>query len=98
MTTKTQMPETTKPVASHQAVATPVEPTNLEAFIEHQRKAFDEAREALLSLLPEGVRTHSEAAIRESVEGYHKLVNNTLDDIIDALKHAKFEPTKIHKG
>src|SRR5690349_17562418 len=98
MTTKTPTAELTKPVGKAEPVEIPPEPSTLEEFIEHQRKAFDEAREAVLSLIPQGVRTHSENAIRESVEGYHKLVNNTLDDIIDSLRKVKFEPPRPPKG
>ncbi len=67
------------------------EPTTIEEFIEHQRKAFTEAGKALLAIVPKHFQSHSEAAIKESIEGYRTLVNNTLDDIIDALQKAKLE-------
>jgi len=94
MVTKAPVPETTKAPAHPKTVEAPAEFSPLDEFIEHQRRAVDEAGKALLSLLPEGVQTHSEAAIKESVEGYRKLVNSTLDDVIERLKNAKIEPTK----
>ena len=92
MTTK-RLP--TKPsVVTLDATEPPAEPTTLEEFMEHQRKAFVEAGKAMLALLPENFQSHSEAAVKEAIEGYRALVNNTLDDIIDALKNAKVEPAK----
>lgn len=87
---------TTKSLPTKPPVATldDAEPTTLEAFMEHQRKAFTEAGKAMLALLPENFQTHTEAALKESIEGYRALVNNTLDDIIEALKKAKVQPAK----
>src|SRR5690349_11684369 len=76
----------------------PAEPTTLEEFMEHQRKAFVEAGKAMLALLPQNFQSHSEAAIKEAIEGYRTLVNKTLDEVIDSLKKAKIEPEKAAHG
>ncbi len=84
---------TTKRTASPEAPVEVVEasktPTNIENFIEHQRKAAEEAGKALKALIPESVTTHSEAAIKESLEGYRNLVNSTIDEVVTFLQKAK---------
>ena len=93
MSTRTRTPkpfgeaaETETPVAEH-------EPNTLDVFIQHQRKAISEAAKAVEALLPKGVQSHTEAAIKESWEGYRNLVNSTLDDVIEFVKRAKIEET-----
>ncbi|MBX3083403.1 MAG: hypothetical protein KF716_17350 [Anaerolineae bacterium] len=94
----TNKSSTKAPVVSLETPEVPAEPTPLEVFVEHQRKAFTEAGKAMLALLPENFQTHSEAAVKEAIEGYRSLVNKTLDDIIETLKKAKVEPEKpAHK-
>lgn len=87
MVTKTQ-PVAGDPVAAESEV------NNFEAFVEHQRKALGEANKAVLALLPKGVQTHAEAAVKESVEGYRNLVNSTLDDIVKFVQRAKWEESE----
>ena len=74
-----------------EAVAEGSEVNNFEAFVDHQRKALAEANKAVMALLPKGVQTHAEAAIKESIEGYRNLVNSTLDDIVKFVQGAKLE-------
>jgi hypothetical protein len=56
-----------------------------ETFLEHQRKAFEEAGKALESLLPETFKQHGEAAFKEAIEGYRKLFNAAMDEIKGAV-------------
>jgi len=63
----------------------------VEQFVEHERKALTEAGKALVSLVPENVQTHGEAAIKEAAVGYRDLVNSTLDGIIEFIQKAKVE-------
>jgi len=59
---------------------------SFDEFMDHQRKAVEEAGKALESLIPEGVRTHGRSAIEEAIEGYRKLVNSVVDQLNDTLK------------
>jgi len=52
-----------------------------DAFVEHQRKAAEEAGKALDALLPPEFKEHSKAAFNESVEGFRVLVNIFLDEV-----------------
>jgi succinyl-CoA synthetase alpha subunit len=52
-----------------------------EDFIEHQKKAVQEAGKALESLVPQASREHGEAAIKEMIEGYRGLFNDVMDQI-----------------
>jgi hypothetical protein len=65
--------------------------TRFEEFVEHERKAVQEFGKAFMALLPEGVRTHGEAAIREMVEGYRHLFNATIDDVVKTIEKVKLE-------
>lgn len=58
-------------------------------FVEHQKKAFEEAGKALEALIPPEFKTHSQAAFKESVEGFRVLVNATLDAISTEIDKAK---------
>lgn len=60
-----------------------------EQFVEHQKKAFEEAGKALEALIPPEFKTHSTAALKESVEGFRVLVNATLDAISTEIDKAK---------
>jgi hypothetical protein len=70
---------------------TSVEPTAFSQFVEHQKKAVTEIGKALSSLLPEGLREHGDAALKEIVEGYRSLFNATLDEVIKTAEKAKLE-------
>lgn len=65
--------------------------TSFDVFLKHQRKAIMEAAKALEEMIPEGVREHSRNAFKEVVEGYRKLFNSAMDEIIDTFEKVKFE-------
>ncbi len=72
----------------------PVEETAFDLFIEHQRKAITEAGKAMSTLLPEEFKEHGQTAFKEVIEGYRKLFNATIDEIIAAMEKAKLHPTE----
>lgn len=57
------------------------EKSSFDTFLDHQKKAMEEAGKALEALFPPEVRTHGRAAVNESIEGFRVLVNSVLDDI-----------------
>lgn len=57
------------------------ENTTFEVFMDHQKKAADEAVKAVEALIPEGFRSHTQAAMNESAEGFRVLFNGMLDDL-----------------
>jgi hypothetical protein len=67
------------------------EQTPFAEFIEHEKKAVNEAGKALSSLLPEGLRKHGDTALKEMIEGYRRLFNSTLDDVVKRIEKAKLE-------
>jgi hypothetical protein len=75
----------------------PGEPTVFDEFVEHEKKALQEFGKAFSSLLPEGLREHGEAAVKEMVEGYRRLFNATLDDIIKLVERAKLDEKEPDK-
>lgn len=92
MTTKT--PVRQKKEKAVQPVETPavvpvVDEKPFEAFVEHQKKAIEEAGKALVALLPEDFKEHGQTAFKEVIEGYRKLFNATIDEIIDTMEKAK---------
>lgn len=68
-----------------------LEDTPFDEFIEHQRKAATEAGKALESLIPAGFREHGETAVKEAVEGYRRLFNNVIDQVIGTIEKVKVE-------
>ena len=76
--TKTKKAETAK-----------TEPTALNTFLEHQRKAITEAGRALEGLIPVDFRKHSQAALKEVVDSYRKLFNAALDSVINTVEKAR---------
>ncbi len=73
------------------------EPTPFDEFVEHEKKAVQEFGKALAALLPEGLREHGDTAVREMVEGYRRLFNATLDDVIERVERAKLDDRKTDK-
>lgn len=65
------------------------DPTVLDEFMESQRNALKETRQALEGLIPQAFREHSSAAVKESIEGYRKLFNSMLDDVQSSLEKLK---------
>lgn len=76
--TKTKKAETAK-----------AEPSPFDTFLEHQRKAITEAGRALEGLIPPAFKEHSQSAFKEVIEGYRKLFNAALDEIIDTVEKAR---------
>ncbi len=53
----------------------------LEAFVSHQRKAFEEGAKAIESLLPEGFREHGKKAAEEFAAGFKVLVDAAIGEM-----------------
>lgn len=70
---------------------TPVEATPFDEFVEHEKKAVQEFGKAFATLLPEGLREHGDTAVKEMVEGYRRLFNATLDDVVHMVEKAKVQ-------
>lgn len=73
-------------------------PTAVDVFIEHQKNAVTSTREALMSLIPGGVKEHGQRAVKESLEGYRVLFNSVIDELVEridngvnSLREAKIE-------
>ena len=75
----------------------PVEPTPFDEFVEHEKKAVQEFGKAFAALLPEGLREHGDTAVKEMVEGYRRLFNATLDDVMKTVEKAKLQEKKTDK-
>ena len=86
-TTRTKVKELTEDVQDRW------ENTPFDEFIDHQRKAATEAGRALESLIPEGFRDHGEAAVKEAVEGYRRLFNSVIDQVVSTIEKVKLEET-----
>lgn len=52
-----------------------------DSFIDHQKKAAEEAGKAIESMIPQAVREHGSAAIKEMIEGYRGLFNSIMDEV-----------------
>jgi cytochrome c556 len=65
-----------------------------DAFIEHQKKAIEEAGKALVALLPEDFKEHGQSAFKEVVEGYRRLFNAAIDELIDTMEKAKLQKSE----
>jgi hypothetical protein len=75
----------------------PAEPTPFDDFVDHEKKALQEFGKAFAALLPEGLREHGDTAVKEMVEGYRRLFNATLDDLVKLIEKAKLEDKQPHK-
>lgn len=69
------------------------EDTPFDEFLDHQRKAATEVGMALESLIPEGFREHGEAAVKEAVEGYRRLFNTIIDEVVSSIEKVKLAET-----
>ena len=74
-----------------------VEPTPFDEFVEHEKKAVQEFGKAFVAILPEGVREHGETAVTEMVEGYRRLFNATLDDVVRLIEKTRLEEKQLDK-
>ncbi|HLA42684.1 MAG TPA: hypothetical protein VJZ27_04575 [Aggregatilineales bacterium] len=50
-------------------------------FVEHQKRAFEEASKAVDALIPPDFKEHSKKAVSESLEGFRVLMNAVLDEV-----------------
>ena len=57
------------------------EKSPLEQFLHHQRRALEETRKALDTLLPPGFKEHSRKASEEFTQGFRILVDATIDEM-----------------
>ena len=73
------------------------EPTPFDEFVEHEKKAAQEFGKAFAALLPEGLREHGETAVKEMVEGYRRLFNATLDDVVELVEKVKLDDKQSDK-
>jgi hypothetical protein len=53
----------------------------LNRFMEHQRRAFDEAGKALDALVPDGFKEHGSEARREFIQGFKLLVDTAIREL-----------------
>ncbi len=67
------------------------EQTAFEIFMDHQRKAAEQAGKALEGLIPTAIRDHGSAAFKEMVEGYRQLFNAALDQVVDRIEKVKVD-------
>ncbi|MDZ4766933.1 MAG: hypothetical protein SGI73_20530 [Chloroflexota bacterium] len=70
--------------AASDASSAPKKP--LEAFAEHQKRAFEETGKALESLLPPGFREHGDTARKEFLKGMKVLVDAAVVELEKAGK------------
>lgn len=92
MTTKTPVRQRKEKAVSpveEPAVVPVVEEKLFDAFIDHQKKAIEEAGKALSALLPEDFKEHGQSAFKEVIEGYRKLFNAAIDEMIATMENAK---------
>lgn len=65
------------------------EPTQAEnafdSFVDHQKKAVEEATKAFEALIPPTFKEHGSAAIKEMIEGFRVLFNSMIDNIKEEL-------------
>lgn len=57
------------------------EKTPLEQFFYHQRRALEETRKAVESLIPPGFKEHSAEAGREFAKGFRVLIDAFIDEM-----------------
>ena len=72
----------------------PEQQTPLEQFLFHQRRALEETRKALESLLPPGFKEHTQAASNEFANGFRVLVDAAIDEIKKASELDDFKGYK----
>lgn len=62
-----------------------------EQFFHHQRRALEETRKALETLLPPGFKEHSGEAGREFARGFRVLVDAAIDELKKISEHSEEE-------
>lgn len=69
----------------------------VEEFVKHQRNAVEEAGKAVLSLIPEGFRTHGTNAVKQSVEGFGVVVDAVSDELTKGVDEVRKNADKVSK-
>ena len=72
--------------------------TPLNEFIEHQRKAMDEACQAVDALIPPDFRTHSRAAREEFLMSFKVLVDGVASTVDKELNRMRTNPSGGSSG
>jgi hypothetical protein len=67
-----------------------------ERFVDHQKKAFDEAGKAVDALLPTGFKEHGNEARREFIKGFKVLVDSAISELEKASR--EFEKRRDEAG
>lgn len=58
----------------------------LREFVDHQKKAIEEARLALEGLIPITFKEHGKSAVQEVVEGYRTLFTSMIDGVNEKIQ------------
>jgi hypothetical protein len=61
-------------------------------FVDHQKKAFEEAGKAVDALLPKGFKEHGNEARREFIKGFKVLVDTAINELEKASR--EFEKSR----
>lgn len=64
----------------------------LDRFLDHQKKAFEEAGKAVDALLPTGFKEHGNEARREFIKGFKVLVDSAINELEKASR--EFEKSR----
>lgn len=90
------MAKKTEPSAEETAVHVEDEEAQdiLKTFLDHQKKAIEEARLALEGLLPVAFKDHGKIAVEEVIEGYRTLFNSVVDGVNDRVKKIRIPAEK----
>ena len=65
-------------------------------FVDHQKKAFEEAGKAVDALLPTGFKEHGNEARREFIKGFKVLVDTAINELEKASR--EFEKSRAESG
>ncbi|HRF95330.1 MAG TPA: hypothetical protein PLZ51_09045 [Aggregatilineales bacterium] len=60
-----------------------------ETFFDHQRTAATEFGKMLEALIPDAIKDHGQSAVKEMLEGYRKLFNGAIDNVVDTIEKVR---------
>ncbi len=60
-----------------------------ETFFDHQRTAATEFGKMLEELIPTAIKDHGQSAVKEMLEGYRKLFNGAIDNVVDTIEKVR---------
>ncbi len=60
-----------------------------ETFFDHQRTAATEFGKMLEELIPNAIKEHGQNAVKEMLEGYRKLFNGAIDNVVDVIEKVR---------